>query len=378
MIIILTGIAIFYTLPDRTVVAKIKSDSSCKTCHETQGMNPVSTQGDWHVQHTALDICATCHGGNPQGIDQASSHAGIIQDPLTHPDKSCAVCHSEDTQDRKKIYADLLSTEEAQQTPEATLTPQTAILSNTQPVLTLPPTLSPAGGLTDRPSDSLSWMDILNFSRGPLFKVSAGFFALGMLFRLLQSLLPGWKGHGASVPQNKTKGIALSFTKGLIVFPFIPWIKGTFRQNQVTFLAGGLFHLGLFITVLLSKTHMLAWKSLLGFGWITLPKSVIDIFSAITIVAMLALFINRLVNPVLKLITGPSEWANWGITFLPILTGFILAQKLFLPYEVMFSLHMLIVNLLLIWIPLSKISHFMFYFFSRSIHGTTFESRPLR
>jgi len=36
---------------------------------------------------------------------------------------------------------------------------------------------------------------------------------------------------------------------------------------------------------------------------------------------------------------------------------------------------MLAVDVLLIWIPLSRISHFMFYFFARTIHGQEFGKR---
>jgi hypothetical protein len=57
------------------------------------------------------------------------------------------------------------------------------------------------------------------------------------------------------------------------------------------------------------------------------------------------------------------------------MTGFVLARKLWLPYEVSFSIHMLLVDILLIWIPLSRISHFVFYFFARTIHGVEFNTR---
>ena len=58
---------------------------------------------------------------------------------------------------------------------------------------------------------------------------------------------------------------------------------------------------------------MLVWKSLLGFGWPTLPLPIVDWLAAGAIVAMIALFINRLVNPVLKLISGPAEWLNLAV-----------------------------------------------------------------
>ena len=59
------------------------------------------------------------------------------------------------------------------------------------------------------------------------------------------------------------------------------------------------------------------------------------------------------------------------------LTGYIMTHHLFFAYEVNFSLHMLVVDALLIWIPFSRISHFMFYFFARTIHGVEFGKRAV-
>jgi len=143
------------------------------------------------------------------------------------------------------------------------------------------------------------------------------------------------------------------------------------------YLAGGLFHLSLFVVVVLGTAHMLVWKSLLGFGWRTLPVPIVDWMAAVGIVAIIALFINRLINPVLKLITGPAEWMNLLVVFIPMVTGYMMTHHLWFRYEVLFSLHMISVNLLLIWIPLSRISHFMFYFFSKAIHGADFGKRSV-
>jgi nitrate reductase gamma subunit len=216
---------------------------------------------------------------------------------------------------------------------------------------------------------------VLRFARGTLFKASLWVFLIGMLYRLVQVLLPGWKHRPAAGRTGRLAGVAASYLKGVLILPFIPFVKSAFRRSPLMYIAGGLFHLGLLGVIFLSKTHMLAWKSVLGFGWPVLPGLAVDWLSAIGIVAMLALFYNRLVDPVLKLISGPAEWLNWLIVFLPMATGFILARKLLLPYEVMFSVHMLLVDALLVWIPLSRISHFIFYFFSRTIHGAEFGRR---
>jgi hypothetical protein len=44
-------------------------------------------------------------------------------------------------------------------------------------------------------------------------------------------------------------------------------------------------------------------------------------------------------------------------------------------YEALYARHMITVDVLMIWIPLSRISHFVFYFFSRAIHGQEFGKR---
>jgi nitrate reductase gamma subunit len=223
----------------------------------------------------------------------------------------------------------------------------------------------------------MNWENILEFARGPFFQVALLVFVAGMTYRFVRVLALGWTPDRVQAKGSRVGGVATSFLKGIIIWPFIPWVKNTFSRNPIMYLAGGLFHLGLFVVIFLGTAHMLVWKSLLGFGWLTLPLPIVDWFAAGAIVAMIALFINRLVNPVLKLLTGPAEWLSWLIVFVPMVTGYMMTHHLWFQYETLFSLHMLAVDVLLIWIPLSRISHFMFYFFAKAIHGSDFGKRAV-
>jgi hypothetical protein len=223
----------------------------------------------------------------------------------------------------------------------------------------------------------MNWTDVLEFARGPLFYACLLIFVAGMFYRLMRVLMLGWGKDRIKDRGSKTAGVVKTYLKAILVWPFIPWVKRTFDRNPVIYLAGGLFHLSLFTVLILGTAHMLVWKSLLGFGWPTLPLPIVDWLAAVGIVAMIGLLIHRIVNPVMKLITGPAEWGNWAVVFLPMVTGYIMTHHLFFRYEVLFSLHMLAVDLLLIWIPFSRIGHFMFYFFSRSIHGAEFGRRAV-
>jgi hypothetical protein len=216
----------------------------------------------------------------------------------------------------------------------------------------------------------MNWTDALLFARGPMFSAALLIFVAGMLYRLVSVVGLRWNRDRVPARGSKAGGIARSFLKGVLIWPFIPWAKNTFSRNPVGYLAGGLFHLGLFVVIFLGTAHMLVWKSLLGFGWPTLPLPIVDWLAAGSIAAMLALLIHRLVNPV--------EYLSWLFVFLPMVSGYILTHHLWFPYEMAFTLHMWSINLMLVWIPLSRISHFMFYFFSRAIHGQEFGKRGVQ
>ena len=224
----------------------------------------------------------------------------------------------------------------------------------------------------------MTWDAVLEFARGPFFYAALLVFIGGMIYRLVSVIGLGWKKDRVPVKGSETGGVVMSFLKGILVWPFIPWVKNTFKRNPLVYIGGGLFHLGLFLVVFLGTAHMLVWKSLLGFGWATLPLPIVDWLAAAGIVGMLILLINRIIHPVLRLISGPAEYLAWAFVFLPMVTGYALTHHLGPRYEVMFSLHMLSVDVLLIWIPLSRISHFIFYFFSRTIHGQQFGKRGVR
>lgn len=223
----------------------------------------------------------------------------------------------------------------------------------------------------------MNWNAILEFARGPFFQVAVLVFIIGMIYRLVRVLVIGWNRDRVPPQGSKAVGTIKSYLKAFLILPFYPWVKNTFTRNPIIYLAGGLFHLGLFVVIFLGTAHMLVWKSLLGFGWPTLSLPIVDWMAAISIVALLVLLVNRLINPVLKLISGPAEYLNWLLVFLPMVTGYIMAHHLWFRYEVLFSLHMLAVDVLLIWIPISRISHFVFYFFSRTIHGVEFGKRAV-
>ncbi len=86
------------------------SASSCKTCHETQGEDPVNTEGAWHTEHAFGDFCEFCHAGNVQASDKAGAHEALAA-PLEDVAASCQGCHPSDLTERAQKYALVLGVE---------------------------------------------------------------------------------------------------------------------------------------------------------------------------------------------------------------------------------------------------------------------------
>lgn len=402
---VLAGALSFASQPTNTARA---AGSSCLECHETQAKDPVSALGSWHVQHAASDLCGVCHGGQPLAQDEATAHQGIRLNPMENPQAACAICHPAEYEEQAAAYsAELSMTQTARPptqppSPTASATPQptqplaleeTPAVSETRSALapaasSTPSSLPPTATSTPAPAPAapaapprINWLEILGLARGPLFRWALWFFGLSMLVRLGLALRSGWRHQRPPVksggPGLAGSNLLASFGRGLLALPFIPWLRSAWQRSRVTYIAGGVFHLGLFVVILLSKAHIAVWKELTTLSWPALPKPLVGWLSGLALLAMLALLVNRLRDPLLRLLSGIGEWLNWLLVFLPMLTGFVLARQWWLPFETAYALHMLTVDALLVWIPLSRISHFMFYFISRSIHGLEFGKRSL-
>jgi hypothetical protein len=129
----------FLLLPVTEASAQCGSQaSSCKDCHETQGKDPVNSDGTaWHSQHAQIDACVSCHAGNPQSTDKDQSHTGMVAWE-SDVKAGCAMCHPDDYITLAQEYATTLGVTlgEGGTAPPAGMTP---VASTTTTEETAPP-----------------------------------------------------------------------------------------------------------------------------------------------------------------------------------------------------------------------------------------------
>ena len=101
----------------------------------------------------------------------------------------------------------------------------------------------------------------------------------------------------------------------------LPPDRETFKRSTFTITAGYIFHIGLFVTIFLFAPHVLLIKDIVGIGWPSLPSQIVDAFTVVSIIALLAILINRMTNKVLRYLSGPEDYIVWFVTIAPLLTA---------------------------------------------------------
>ncbi len=213
-------------------------------------------------------------------------------------------------------------------------------------------------------------MDLLTFARGPALQWSLAIFCIGVLWRLLGVLLLRRK---KDYTQPRSTHLWRGAIKGMVVRM---WPYKEFRPKVVqNYILGYVFHLGLFIVVFFFVPHILFIRNVFGVSWGGLPNSFIYVTGAVTVAALVAVLIKRIANPVTRLLSNFDDYFSWLITLAPVVTGLMAAAHFGARYEHLLAVHILSVELLLVWFPFGKLMHTFFVFVSRGTTGALFERK---
>ena len=97
--------------------------------------------------------------------------------------------------------------------------------------------------------------------------------------------------------------------------------------------------------------------------------------SLATLLALVAVMVDRRRNKVKRMLSGIGDYFAWAITFLPVLSGYLAFHHLVLDYTLMLAIHILSVELLLIALPFTKLTHVVTLFLARWYNGDWFGRR---
>ena len=144
------------------------------------------------------------------------------------------------------------------------------------------------------------------------------------------------------------------------------------KREPVTYVAGYVFHLGLFVALFFLAAHIELFRSLTGLRWPALPTSLVDATVVAAIVALLAQLANRLSSPVKRMLSTVGDYVAWAATLLPLLTGYMAYHHLLVEYTLMLVAARVLGEFLLVVLPFTKLFHSFSLFISRWGNGDWF------
>lgn len=204
-------------------------------------------------------------------------------------------------------------------------------------------------------------VELLNWARGPGLTYATVIMVFGLSLRIFEILSLGRSKELAEVRSSGTEdGLKMIFKRSL------PEVK-----NWRFITASYVFHVGLLIVVFFFIPHTQLFRDVFGVFWGGWPNYIIDFFTVLSIAALLYTLIQRFTDPARRILSRMSDYLAWVVTFLPFLTGYMAFHRLAIDYTTMLALHILSVELLMVALPMSKLTHVVTFVMSRWYTGST-------
>ena len=217
---------------------------------------------------------------------------------------------------------------------------------------------------------------LLAFARGPALWFSLCVLIAGSLWRVYAI----WRlGAKPDLSEPRSTRLAAGALRGIFA-RMIP--RKEFRGSaSLGWLNAYLYHIGLAVIAFGYLPHIQFVERLTGISWPALPAPVMYIAAGATVVSLLIALQERLADPVRRLLSGFDDYFSWFVVVLPLATGMAALNQPPLPavgaplYPLPVAIHLLSVELLLLWLPFGRLGHAFLVFFSRGITGAALERK---
>lgn len=169
---------------------------------------------------------------------------------------------------------------------------------------------------------------------------------------------------------------------------FLGALRGIFRRmvpredfkrgRKLGVINGYFYHLGLAVIAFGYLPHIAFVERLTGLSWPAVPEWLAYLAAGLAIIGLLAVLLERLTHPVLRLLSVFDDYLSWLVVFLPLVTG-MAAVGVWSPaqptgaaplYPLPLAIHLLSVELLFAWLPFGKLAHAFLVFMARGVTGS--------
>ncbi len=206
-----------------------------------------------------------------------------------------------------------------------------------------------------------SWIAL---ARGPLLRLALLAMAVGLLrLVLLQVWEISWAWHRAG-DQVVPWGVAIRRNLEWL----LPWRYLQRKERRLYNFTSFVFHVGIIVVPVFLAGHVAIWRQELGISWWTIPQGLADWLAVLTVVAALGLLAGRMASEASRKISTPQDWLLPLLCAVPFVTGLWVAHPAWSPFDVqvVYLVHMLSAELLLVMVPFSKLMHMALFWISQT------------
>jgi nitrate reductase gamma subunit len=149
------------------------------------------------------------------------------------------------------------------------------------------------------------------------------------------------------------------------------------RRGKLGVWNGYLYHLGLAVIVFGYLPHIHFVTRFTRLAWPPLPEPVVYVCVGLTFVSLFIALLERVTDPVRRLLSGFDDYFSWAVVVLPLATGMMVIHQSYAPGAVSapaldplpLAIHLLSVELLFVWLPFGKLAHAFLVFGARGVTG---------
>jgi len=209
------------------------------------------------------------------------------------------------------------------------------------------------------------------FLRGPMVCIAFLVCVLGLLYQFISLLrLTSVKEHIFYSSKAKKKNRNLLSEESLSNLSIK--IKGTILGTEpFVVILTTLFHICIIITPLFLMGHNILMYESWSFSLYSFSESFTDFLTLLFLVCAAIFLLRRIFIARVRAVTGIYDLILLLITIAPFLTGYMAYHQL-INYETIITIHILVGEIMLMAIGLTKLGHAVFFFFARLLIGSEY------
>lgn len=203
------------------------------------------------------------------------------------------------------------------------------------------------------------------FVSGPLVWIAFIVFVGGMVYQFVTML------RSAQKDKVIYPYMSLKYSLRSLFHWIIPFASRNMRARYEVTIVTFVFHICLVLIPIFLLAHVAMFAFAWGAKWVVISEGAANYMTLAVILACVFFFLRRLMLPEVKFVTDVSDYVLLAIAFAPFATGFA-ANRQWFDYETTIIIHMICGSLMLMVIPFTRLSHMLFFPFTRAYMGSEF------